>query len=610
MSLIMASYAQEAIHFPTKKIDGIEYYIYTVQAGEGLYSISKRFNVSQSEINNVNPQIQDGLKAGQEIFIPKKGQIKTQNTEKDIQKTEYIIHKVQKKQTLFAISRIYNVSQEEIVTANPEAANGVKMGDELRIPQKSKEESDTRKSKKETKEEKQKKDSANETERRDENITKKPEQKPDKTSNNPNLHIGNDGNFIFYQVQPGETLYSISKRYNTTVDEIIKYNPEVANSLQTGTKLKIPFYSQNTESSTSNTASSTKNTEKRGKKETYKIAYLLPFMLDEKGQDATVRKFLDFYMGSLLAIKNAQNSSTNYDVYTYDTEKSETKIYSIINLPEMRKMDLIIGPAYSAQTPILTDFAKRREIYTVVPFSSNVENIEDNPYIFQFNPDKELQSHFIVNELKKDFQDANIIIANIDNNQTSEEEDFFNIISNKLYRSNIEYVKVAKADLVNNKIDYFLVKGKKNIVIFNTYDYAEVESNLAYLYDINQKYDVAVIGQYAWKAENGKKPKMYYVAPFKDDEQRLANATQYESEFTQYYGKLRGEKNPRYDMIGYDITNYFLSLINENKLEVEETTRNLKGEGIQSDMFFRRVNKNGGFMNQKLFLIEDAAKRK
>ena len=610
MSLIMASYAQEAIHFPTKKIDGIEYYIYTVQAGEGLYSISKRFNVSQSEINNVNPQIQDGLKAGQEIFIPKKGQIKTQNTEKDIQKTEYIIHKVQKKQTLFAISRIYNVSQEEIVTANPEAANGVKMGDELRIPQKSKEESDTRKSKKETKEEKQKKDSANETERRDENITKKPEQKPDVISSNSNLHVGNDGNFIFYQVQANETLYSISKRYNTTVDEIIKYNPEVANSLQTGTKLKIPFYSQNTESSTSNTASSTKNTEKRGKKETYKIAYLLPFMLDEKGQDATVRKFLDFYMGSLLAIKNAQNSSTNYDVYTYDTEKSETKIYSIINLPEMRKMDLIIGPAYSAQTPILTDFAKRREIYTVVPFSSNVENIEDNPYIFQFNPDKELQSHFIVNELKKDFQDANIIIANIDNNQTSEEEDFFNIISNKLYRSNIEYVKVAKADLVNNKIDYFLVKGKKNIVIFNTYDYAEVESNLAYLYDINQKYDVAVIGQYAWKAENGKKPKMYYVAPFKDDEQRLANATQYESEFTQYYGKLRGEKNPRYDMIGYDITNYFLSLINENKLEVEETTRNLKGEGIQSDMFFRRVNKNGGFMNQKLFLIEDAAKRK
>lgn len=605
MGFIVASYAQDANHFPTKKIDGIEYYIYTVQAGEGLYSISKRFNVSQSEINNVNPQIQDGLKAGQEIFIPKKGQIKTQNSEIELSKTEYIIHKVQKKQTLFAISRIYNVSQEEIVAANPEAANGVRMGDELKIPQKSKEDSDTKKSKKETKEEKQKKDSAKETDRRDENTTKKPEQKPDNSTNTPNLHIGNDGNFIFYQVQPGETLYSISKRYNTTVDEIIKHNPEIANSLPTGTKLKIPFNTKTSETTT------TREVEKKGRKDTYKIAYLLPLMLDEKGKDATVRKFLDFYMGSLLAVKNAQNSGTNYDIYTFDTEKSETKIHSIINLPEMGKMDLIIGPAYSAQTPILTDFAKRREIYTVVPFSSNVENIEDNPYIFQFNPDKELQSHFMVNVLKKDFLDANIVIADIDNNQTSEEKDFFNIIKDKLYRSNIEYVKVTKADLVNNKMDYFLVNGKKNIVIFNTYDFLEVESNLAYLYDINQKYDVAVMGQYAWKDVSGKKPKMYYVAPFKDDEQRLANAaTMYESEFTQYYGKLRGEKNPRYDMIGYDITNYFLSLINENKLEVEETTRNMKGEGIQTDMFFRRVNKNGGFMNQKLFLIEDAAKRK
>lgn len=57
-------------NFPVKKINGTDYYVYTVQQGEGLYSISKRFGVSQAEINNLNPQIHEGLKAGQEIVIP------------------------------------------------------------------------------------------------------------------------------------------------------------------------------------------------------------------------------------------------------------------------------------------------------------------------------------------------------------------------------------------------------------------------------------------------------------------------------------------------------------------------------------------------------------
>ena len=57
--------------YTTEIINGKEYYRYKVQASEGLYAISRKFGVSQSEINNINPQIHDGLKAGQTILIPK-----------------------------------------------------------------------------------------------------------------------------------------------------------------------------------------------------------------------------------------------------------------------------------------------------------------------------------------------------------------------------------------------------------------------------------------------------------------------------------------------------------------------------------------------------------
>ncbi|VBB48571.1 putative Peptidoglycan-binding lysin domain [uncultured Paludibacter sp.] len=585
--LSLTLYSQDTESYPVKVINGAEFYVYTVKSGEGLYSISRRFDVSQSDINNANPQIHDGLKAGEEILIPKKNSLKQALVSED-EKTEYITHKVEKKQTLFAISRIYNVSQDEIIEANPQVKNGLRVGDVIRIPQKSKQKKSDKKSKEIVEQPKTEKTNA-----------------PYTTSN---LHISKEGAYTTHIVQPKETLYSLSKQYNVTVDDIVKLNPGSDIVLKTGVELKIPVSKNNLGINTTN--SGTRTIKKSEKKNTYKIAYLLPFMLNEKTQDATVNKFLDFYMGALLAVKEAQNSGINYEIYTYDTEKSETKLYSVINQPEMQKMDLIIGPAYTAQIPILADFAKRREIYTVVPFSSNVDDIEDNPYIFQFNPDKDLQNFFVVNALKNKFQDANIILVDVENNgQNNDENDSFNFIGNKLDRTSIDFTKITKSDLFTNKIEKYLNADKKNIIIFDAYKLSSVQSYLNDLFDLSKKYDVGVIGQYSWKGETGKKPKMYYVAPFTDDTQRMANAINYENEFTRYYGKLRGEKNPRYDMIGYDITKYFLSLMDKNGFDIEQNTKNMKSNGIQSDMYFKRIGNDGGFMNQQLFLIEDAAKR-
>ena len=133
-------------NFPVKKINGTDYYVYTVQQGEGLYSISKRFGVSQAEINNLNPQIHEGLKAGQEIVIPvneknvkntiTSSQSPKSDKEKSVSKkeTEIVKHVVLKKQTLFAISRIYNIPIDDIKKYNPEVENGLKEGMILSIP--------------------------------------------------------------------------------------------------------------------------------------------------------------------------------------------------------------------------------------------------------------------------------------------------------------------------------------------------------------------------------------------------------------------------------------------------------------------------------------------
>ena len=124
--------------YPKTKIDGTEYYIYTVQEGEGLFGVARKFEVSPDDLKNINPGTENGLKAGQQMFVPVKKE--TSNNAKQASsksaniRQEYTLHKVENKQTLFAISKKYKVRQEEIVKANPQLSKGLTEGMTLRIP--------------------------------------------------------------------------------------------------------------------------------------------------------------------------------------------------------------------------------------------------------------------------------------------------------------------------------------------------------------------------------------------------------------------------------------------------------------------------------------------
>ena len=58
--------------YPTKIVGGKPYYEYSVAKSEGFYSISKKFGVTQAEIQEANPQTKNGLKEGEHLLIPKK----------------------------------------------------------------------------------------------------------------------------------------------------------------------------------------------------------------------------------------------------------------------------------------------------------------------------------------------------------------------------------------------------------------------------------------------------------------------------------------------------------------------------------------------------------
>ena len=64
--------AQEVIERSTEKtkIGGKEYYMHRVKQGQTLYGLSKAYNVTVEEIELLNPEVKDGLKVGHILGIP------------------------------------------------------------------------------------------------------------------------------------------------------------------------------------------------------------------------------------------------------------------------------------------------------------------------------------------------------------------------------------------------------------------------------------------------------------------------------------------------------------------------------------------------------------
>ena len=122
MLFLMLSVCALAQDYPIKNIDGVDYYVYTVEPSEGLYRISKKFNVLQADIYKANPSVNEGLKAGQTLYIPVKNQAKKIQPSTTRQVIE---HQVVAKQTLYSISKMYGVEKEEIIRLNPEIENGI-----------------------------------------------------------------------------------------------------------------------------------------------------------------------------------------------------------------------------------------------------------------------------------------------------------------------------------------------------------------------------------------------------------------------------------------------------------------------------------------------------
>ena len=577
------------------RVDGNIFYVHNVKKGETVYSLTKTYGITEDELVRSNPQLADGLKEGQVLRIPEKVQQISAPVKSASRPDGTAEHEVQRKETLYSISRQYNVSVDAIKKANPTIDDNIKKGQILYIPT-------------------VQQNTANQQQAEVQHtaIPIRHEKEGDDMA----------GEHIYHSVQKGETLYSIAKEYS--IDEnmirqlnsdafkdnalmegavlrIPKYEPE---SLSSGVKVLFPGYTyQHTETS------APINTYRYHHSQSFNVAFLIPFSGKQtestaSAEDKKRNQYIEFYEGALLAIDTLKKAGLSLNISTFDVFDSKS-LEAATHSSDVQKAQLIIAPVPAAITGQLSEFAHRRQIPVVLPTNTTTDSIiAYNPYLIGLRPNPQSESHKLLEDVCR--PDRNIILAYRYGGDTTLLHSYKNILKEKNCTYTTLSYTIAKS---RNELQNMLSNTKENhIIVASTNDQPFVINFLETLniLTVKGKVSTAIYGSPEWRKMSINSTQLTYLynlnlhiaQPFYIDYNSV-DTKEFVSKYRQYY---KGE--PRnYSFYGYDVALYFLDCLKTYGASFMPFLPSHKERLLQSCFSFQQIG-YGGMKNEGVFLLE------
>lgn len=186
-----------------------------VLKGETIFSISKQYNVTTKAIFELNPDSEKGIKANSILLIP---QSKNSNSSSNIENTLITntkLHTVQENETLYGISKQYGISINDLYKCNIELKNSALKKGQFVNIP------------------------IKEIDKQNPIVESQPISKETKEEVSPIENNDLSEDTLLRVVLPKETKYGIAKQYGITVEELERQNPAIINTLPVGYKLTI-----------------------------------------------------------------------------------------------------------------------------------------------------------------------------------------------------------------------------------------------------------------------------------------------------------------------------------------------------------------------------------
>ena len=560
------------------------HFLHTVTKGQSLYSISSMYNVPISDIVKLNPGSDERIKVGQALKIP---QTSAEN--------QVVFHTIQAGETLYKLSVKHGVSVERICRANPGlSVKNFRVGQVIAIPPKSKATSEVT------------------------TQTPAPAPQVQTTPSEPLKPKCRD----MHKIQRKETVYSISRMYGITEEELMAANPEIKNKkLKKGKFLCIPYAqkkvvetpkapTQQEDSTLTDAQLFDKNKKESKKIATIKAAVVLPFNTDGTGTKDEQVRMVEYYEGFLMAVDSLKEKGVSIDLYTYDSGKTTASVKQILNKPEMKTMDIIFGPAHADQVKPMAEFAEKNNLRLVVPFTSKGDDVFNNPSVYQINtPQSYLYSEVYEHYLRK-FPNAHVVFLDANTGHT-DKADFIKGLKEELKSRQMTFKELKGEDINPEGMKLVVDSLRENVIIPTSGRNVALIKILPQMIVTSREhpnYNMKLFGYPEWQTYTDDhlasffELDTYFYSSFYTNN-LFPEAIRFINAYRKWYSKDMANTFPKYGMLGFDTAYFFLLGLHKYGSNFEDSMNQMMITPIQTGFKFDRVNNWGGFINRKVFFV-------
>jgi len=651
---------------------GQAYQYHTVAAEENVYRIAIKYGISEEAIYKLNPEARNGVNVGSKLVIPVQDNT-TSASQTSVSLPEavsFLDHKVQRQETVYRLSKQYNVTEEDIKRYNKQLySKELQVGETIKIPvfaindgvsprviiaeKKERpapgkvviEERNPDFSNSNTTATSRK---ATQTGKTREHIILPKETKygiarkygmtvKELEELNPMvgtlrpgimLKVGTnvldqpviitDDNFDFYEVQPQETMYGLTRRFQVEEDSLVALNPALKDGLKWGMILKVPTKDAKgrkledvevadiPELPTSELRAIDLSTKLKNF-ETKNLVLMLPYNLSKIKNDSisnarevikndrVLRISLDFYSGALMAVERAKELGISTNLRIYDTQNQAGKVSSIISGNDFKNVDAVIGPLLQATS----EEAATKLLSLKIPVISPMTNRElrDLPNLYQSRPSDDMLRDAMINYIRNNSQGKNVIIV-ADGASAG--------IKAKLLSAlpNARIVNPGTNNISEGSLGAVLDKSRENWIVLESESLGLLSSATSALSRLSRNNRITLFTTYknnSFESDIVNNDHLgdlnfHFPSEYKEFDESVSDS------FIDAYKTKYGFIPNKYTVRGYDLTlDVLLRLAAMNSME-ESVKANIITEYVENK-FLYKPKANGGYFNDAVYIM-------
>lgn len=392
----------------------------------------------------------------------------------------FLVHKVGPKETMYGISRKYQVPVDTLYALNPGATLVIRPDQEILIP-------------------------------------------APKSGNVPvSASSPEVPNGATHVVTAGETLYGLARKYKTTESELRRLNPAVGDYLKVGEVLILPKAGDQTHvvppvvsperdrpTAPSTTPKPTVQPtapqatkpvqEQVGIKDCgenfawerpIRVALLLPF---PEGNEGEIKLATEFYAGFKIAADAISDLGVAVHVSVWNTGGSQdvSPTKQLIREGKLDQADLIVGPLYPTALSQVSVFAQEKGIPVVTPFSRSASLMDAAKGVIKLTPSRAWVIERTIKYFQRTYPQSHFILVDGQSKKDS--------LLVAHYKTQLELLGVGKfVKTTPGGVSAQLKQGQRNIIFFPTTREIAAKDLMMKLNGMRNSHTITLVGTEEW----------------------------------------------------------------------------------------------------------------